>query len=531
VRAFYGYNIDENIIADTATIGLGQTDSTTVRGYVTGGNQDSITLSIISTTQPTWTAVLGSTHLLDIPAGSYADTTLSVTVDPLATVGQTDVITVRATSDNAPGIFVDKTFTVTAGPYIAVVTVELSRTQYNIAHVTPVNTLTDPCYCYDPLTFDVKVTNKGLLDDKYELTVEMVPKIGQSGEPLDIPALKLTPDELFVPAGDTEYAALSVTLPDSWWSWDNATIVVTAVGMLSREYQQNLYPTHSASVTVIAGSEKSVQIEVLPDNLEPQTGAPGSPLVWLVVVKNTGNDPDEFVWTLSDIVSGRSSASAYRTSWDPWLEDSNGNPITPGVTPLSLNPCTKATAYLHVTVPSDAKTSEWDTITVDIESLWTNAYAEYTVKAHAVEQGPRIPEGQIEISVEAQIIAIEVWPNQWPVGVLDEDKIAYTVDDAFTVRNTGNVDEKISIKGTDAQSMPGEPVTTWTLDPTGTIGLDRYAMWVLPSNMVLTTTPQVLVPLLSPSDESTFGLKIQAPSAMTTPARMWARVKLTAVKA
>jgi len=450
----------------------------------------------------------------DILAPS-ASTNVTVTVN-VGSAPLVDLVTVTATSFDDGSVFSDSG-TVTAISKLAAVDVEILLGE-RVAHCSVVDTLIDPCYRYDPLTLTVKVSNIGALDDKYELTVIT--------DNTDL-GLKLTPDELFVPSGDAEYAALSVTIPDTWWAGWSGTIVVKAVGMISSENQELLYPTDNDSVTVSAGENLSVQIEVLPDSLEPQTGAPGSPLVWLVVIKNTGNAPNVFEWSLLEVLEGVSSASAPRSDWGAALDST---------IPVALDPSTKAINYLRVTVPSDAKTSEWNTITVDIHDSG-NVYDEYTVRAHVVEPGPRIPEGVIEISVEAQIIAIEVWPNTWNVGVLDEDKHGYTLDNAyFTVRNTGNVDEKILIKGTNAQSMPGEPVATWTLD-SFSIGLDQYMMWVndiTPRHIPLSTSNQDLVTLtttLGPTYEYKFGLEIQAPSAITTPARMWARVKLTAIKA
>jgi hypothetical protein len=433
-----------------------------------------------------------------------ASTVVSVTVD-VGSAPLVDTITVTAKSFDDGSVF-SGSGTVTAISKLAAVEVEIQPGN-TIAHCSVVDTLIDPCYRYDPLTFAVKVSNIGALDDKYELTVSSPAGVG----------LKLTPDELFIPAGDNEYASLSVTIPDSWWAGDMGTVTVTAVGMMSQENETLLYPTDSDSVTVSAGENKSVQIEVLPDSLEPQTGAPDSPLVWLVVMKNTGNVADNFEWSCVDVVSGRSSASALRTSWGAAVDNTG---------PFEVDPCKKTISYLRVTVPSDAKTSEWDTITVDISGT-KGAYDDYTVMAHVVEPGPRIPEGVIEISVEAQVIAIEVWPNTWPVGVLDEAETGITGNDYFTVRNTGNVAENILIRGTDAQSMPGEPVTTWTL--ASTIGLDQYRMWFDVTQ--LSKTNQQIDGSVAPSSERTFGLTIQAPSAISTPARMWARVKLTAIKA
>jgi len=99
----------------------------------------------------------------------------------------------------------------------------------------------------------------------------------------------------------------------------------------------------------------------------------------------------------------------------------------------------------------------------------------------------------------------------------------------FTVRNTGNIMENILVKGTDAQSMPGEPVTIWFLDEF-TRGLDRYQLEIMPDAVFLSTTNKNMW-TLDPGNERPFTLTIYTPNAITTPARMWARIKLTAIAA
>lgn len=150
----------------------------------------------------------------------------------------------------------------------------------------------------------------------------------------------------------------------------------------------------------------------------------------------------------------------------------------------------------------------------------------------------RIPEGVIEIAVEAKIVAIDITSvsgaNTWDFGILDEAQVATAGVDNFTVRNTGNVAEQIMVHGTDAQSMPGEPVTTWYLD--SDIGVNHYKLTLLntagPDMQILTAdnTP-VGWGSVAEAGSINFGLSITAPSVITTPARMWARVVLTAVAA
>jgi hypothetical protein len=274
-----------------------------------------------------------------------------------------------------------------------------------------------------------------------------------------------------------------------------------------------LYQPENDTIVVFAGESRSVQIEILPDNIEPQTGAPGSPLVWLVVVKNTGNAPENYTLTVNELLSGVSHTSVPRIGWGATLDN----------TILVLNPCVKAATYLRVTVPSDAKTFEWDAITVTVTG--TGVEDSYTVRAQVLQPGPRTPWSVIDICVDAQIVAIDVNPLQWYVGIMDEGE--NQTSPIFNVRNTGNVTEDIYAKGVDAQSMPGEPVTTWTLASSPSI--DEYQLDMILGVTPLTTSDQLAFESVGSGDERNFNLKIYSPSVITTPARMWTRVVLTAV--
>jgi hypothetical protein len=461
----------------------------------------------------------------DIRLDNGASTVVNLTVNiPFGALSAVDTVRVYARSfsgyGSSPLIF-SGTFKVTSVPAVlAGVDVEIIEDN-GTAHCSVVSTLINPSYRYDPLTFTVEVWNFGMLDDKYELTAWM-----ESSTPEDIEnvGLKLTPDELFVPSGDKEYASLSVTIPESWWAGYSGVVIVKAVGMMSSENQEPKEPTDNDTVLVIAGENAAVKIEIMPDNLEPQSGAPGSELVWLVVVKNIGNKRDTFNLTPSDVcrnVSRDTTSHGEGDSWNAALDDNS----------FQLNPSDKGVTKLRVTVPIDSHTSEWDIITVTVTGAVTGVTDNYTVKAHVLEPGPRIPEGVIEIAVEAEVIAIYVHPTTYDFGVMDEHKVKSTPgDNYFKVRNTGNVPENILVRGTDAQSMPGEPVTTWKLDNQST-GVDQYMLRLDPLGIMLSKVGQTVWSYVDPGHERYFGLTIYTPTAITTPARMWARVKLVAVKA
>jgi hypothetical protein len=127
---------------------------------------------------------------------------------------------------------------------------------------------------------------------------------------------------------------------------------------------------------------------------------------------------------------------------------------------------------------------------------------------------------------------------EYDFGLLDESQTKETWWTQFTVSNVGNVNVKLLIRATDASNQPGEPVANWVLSDTGSIGVDVYAMTLIPfsyfpnvSEHVLGKVDQLLVDGMNPGSEYSFGLKVQAPSVITTPAKMWASVVLTAQRA
>ena len=399
---------------------------------------------------------------------------------------------------------------------LAGVAVDVTGESYT-AHASVVDEVVNPAVSYDPLTFMVEVTNTGLLDDKYELTV--TDQLGWT--------LKLDPSELFVMAADpdhAEYAALSVSVPQDTLGNVSNQITVTATGKMATNKGLVIGPVNACTITVTTQAVNSVQIELLPGTIEPQTGAPGSPISWLVVVKNTGNVADSFGLAVSESLAGVSSQSAARTSWGATFSS------LPGTIPAF----TKWVSYLKVTVPADAKTSESDELTVTITG--NGPSDTYVVKAHVLEPGPRIPEGVVEITVEDEIVSIScLGVNSYPFGAMKENETASTGEGFFVIRNTGNVSIDIRVRGQDALSMPGEPSAKWILS--NSADLDQYAMQLNPKTSIyggsitdLTTGDQEIWSVPVPeSQEVRYGLTIVTPTAITTPARMWMRITISAI--
>jgi len=506
-RCFFGYSVDENVAPATQTVAILTNASIQDNVYNTGANVDNLVENI--TDSLGWISPIINQVDLNVLGGSGVIHNISVPVPP--PVGVTDTITMTVASQNDPTKTVTKTVTVTSGASSALTLPYSTISGSTVAHATSVGTtLINPSYSYDPLTLVVAVYNYGLLDDKYLLTVW--DNTGTLG-------LKLTPDEVFVPSGDVAYVALSVTIPSSWVGGQTGRIFVLENGQLSSQNEQNIYPTYLENIVVTAGTVNAVAKNIMPDTSEPQTGAPGSPLVWLIAMKNTGNVPENLSLSLSEALSGVSSSSVPRTSWGATLDQSTWTNVPVGTTVIT---------YLRATVPSDAKTSEWDNITVNAFD-GVNEHDVEMVRAHVVQPGPRIPEGQIEISVEAQVVALESWPATYDFGVLDQAKTATTLSspNTFTVRNSGNVLENILVRGSNAKSMPGEPVTTWTLGAATGVNVYTLTLNWDATTLPLTTSNQN-VWWLAPGTEQNFGLTIHTPTAITTPARMWARIYLTA---
>jgi len=359
---------------------------------------------------------------------------------------------------------------------------------------------------YDPLTFKVIVKNTGVLDDKYVLSVS-----DDKGW-----MLELMPIELYIEAGKSDIAVLSVTVPKDAVGCTTDTITIVATGTMATGTGDDLdNAVIENTCTVHVAEARGVRVDILP--WEVQTGTPGSKLRWIVKVKNLGNVEDTYSLSVSQNV--RDNERGYN-AWSYTLEPSS----------LTLPGCNFGQAILEVTIPSDLKTCVWNDITVT--ATGTGVSDDATVQAHVLVPGPRVPQGWIKLTVEVEVIAIEVWPTSWNFGILDEAEIAQTASDYFTVRNVGNKDVNITIAGNDAKSEPGAPVATWTLDELGNIGLDRYVMWFgSPPATILDKTGKTLVSGLKPGEEYNFGLKIQAPSSITVPSRMWTVVTLTAVRA
>ncbi|MDI6820306.1 MAG: hypothetical protein QMC89_05320 [Candidatus Hodarchaeaceae archaeon] len=459
-----------------------------------GGIEDNLLLSA-SDTQG-WTLVLAPGRFDGVEVGGERTAALEVTIPGDAIPGTIDNITVMVTSEGDS----TKSDSEVCRAQVALlrsvdVVIEEPRSENAILVINKEWSGKR----YDPLSFKVRITNTGSLDDKYVLSVREA-----TGKEL---GLEIMPPELFIAAGESDIAELSVTVPDNAKGSTTYTIVVRAEGQLASGTDwdpDNVSDSDEATVQV--QEARGVRVDIL---TQDQTGTPESTLVWIIRVKNLGNVDDNY------------NLSLYQRVWDNnrdydnWYGEIEDNR-------LEVPACSIGQARLKLTIPSGLRTGVRNDIVVTATSENYSAITDNDdVTAFVLVPGPRIPQAWAKVTVEAEVKAIELWPTTWDIGVLDETEIAKS--DNFTVRNVGNVDVRVDIIGSDAKSAPGEPVTSWTLAQA--IGVDTYAMKF--DNSPLLKTPSTLA-TLAPSQEYTFVLTLQAPGVITVPSRMWTIVTLRA---
>jgi len=366
---------------------------------------------------------------------------------------------------------------------------------------------------YDPLTFKVIVTNTGVLPDGYILSVE-----DDAGWMLEV-----VPPELYILPGESDLAVLVVTPLENAEGCTTDTITVTATGKLANGIEDDIEnAAFEANATVHVEIKRGVMVEILP--CQTQTATPESELKWVAKIKNLGNVGDTYTLTLAQDVEG-----------EDWVNEITEDGIV--IENIYVPLCSWGQAWIAVYVPIDAITSDTNTITVTATSQTEQEVSDDdTCSAHVLVPGVRVPNAWIKLTVETEVIAIQVWPiastaaNDF--GILDEAEDA--TRGPFTVRNVGNKAVNVTITGSDAKSQPGEPTATWILADDGLISTDIYAMFYgtgTPPIEVLNKTGDTLVSPLAVGAEYDFNLNMQAPAAITVPARMWTIVTLSAVEA
>jgi len=500
------FSVSVSVIPSTVQSGPEDSDFTWTATVTNNGANDNFLLSVSDSASPDWDNLSISATNVTIQGGNSYDATVTVSI-PIGTPYCTyDTLTVTATSFTDSGVSASDTgqaHSTGAALLLRGVTVEIEPEHQEAVMIIDPDAIKKR---YDPLTFKVIVTNTGYLDDKYIITATT---------PSD-KMLELWPTELFLQPGKSDFVVLSVTVPEDEVGSNLNYITVEAVGTFATGTGDD---TDNAAAfdtcTVHVQEAYCVRIDVWP--FQTQTGTPGSKIRWIARVKNLGNTTN--IYTIS------ASALVY---------DFNRvyGPIPVTLTPdyAVIPPCNWAQVIIDIEIPLGLETSTMIDVLVEVQSLIEPQCYDYAeVDVHVVRSIPKIPQGVIKLEVETEIIAIQVWPAYWDFGVLDEAETASTPADYFTVRNIGNEPVNVFIRGNDANSSPGELVTTWLLDDLGNIGLDRYVLKWDSTN--LTHADQLLFGNMAVSEERTFDLTITAPSSITVPSRMWTLVNLTALEA
>ena len=273
--------------------------------------------SLTATDNASWDLSSSRTWLVVSP-GENKIAMLSVTIPSGAEGGTEDSITVTATSMENTEVSDSASCTAQA---------TLWRVEVSIS---PESKSGPPG---ETLTYEVTVTNKGNIEDTYDL--------GASDNAGWNPTVS---DNLLenIQPGENRIATLTVTIPDDASSGAEDNVTVTATSM------ENTEVSDSASCTAQATALWRVEVSISP---ESKRGPPKGKLEYTATVVNKGNVEDNYDLEVKD-----------SENWGP--------SISP--TSLTIPPNDNRTATLSVIIPEDAEGGTKDTITVTATSRTDN---------------------------------------------------------------------------------------------------------------------------------------------------------------
>jgi hypothetical protein len=141
-------------------------------------------------------------------------------------------------------------------------------------------------------------------------------------------------------------------------------------------------PAGPITVQVIQVLGRSVDVSISPDN---QSGAPGSPLTYIVTVTNTGSQNDNYDLTVSD-----------DSGWTLGLSRNKLENIGPGE---------KGDVTLTVTVPEDAENGATDSITITAASRANPAVSD---SAACIATATEVPPSPHPLSYPTIIVGVVI---------------------------------------------------------------------------------------------------------------------------
>jgi len=294
----------------------------------------------------------------------------------------------------------------------------------------------------ETLTYVVTVTNKGNVQDTYDLTVSDRPTFDQSWDPT------VSPTSLTIAAGGSGTATLSVTIPSGAPVGAEDNIEVAAQSRTDPKVVSG--DMAIARVTAL----RRVKVSISPEN---RSGWPKENLTYTVTVKNTGTVKDNYSLTVRD-----------NENWNPKLSD---NLLT------NIGPGENGVVTLTVTVPATAENGTKDKVTVTATSKENvQVSAENSCTATAV-----VVRG----------VAVSISPENWSGP--PENTLSYEV----TVKNEGKIADNYALAASDDKGWiltllksslevpPGENRTT-----TLRVTIPRNAAHSTKDNVTVTATSQ-----------------------------------------
>jgi uncharacterized membrane protein len=273
-----------------------------------------------------WPLNLDSPSLL-IPQGENRTAKLTVTI-PSGAVGDTfDNIWVQATSKDDAEVFDNNSCLA----HVLITTgVEVHVTPNIQENVQGENS-----------TFTITVMNKGNVPDGFDLSWSDTENWGDN--------ISLLSTNLQIDVGGEDSTSLLVHIPDNANPGTVDNISVTA------RSQQDAGVTNSDTCAVNVVFSRQVSVSISP----AENGIiPGGTLTYTVIVRNIGDNSDNYILEASD-----------NLGWGPSLSDNSLENLAPGGTRI---------IGLIVTVPSDAAPGAEDNITVTATSLTNENFTSST---------------------------------------------------------------------------------------------------------------------------------------------------------